>query len=147
MPKNRNIWLNFRNIFGGDVKAFANGKEIAFEKNCDTYLTVKLQDLDCFAEYEVVVEFIEQTKLDMLKRQAEYSIFHFEGANMIRLYLYHALKETKTVDEFKSVVYNFEKQMPEMDAQLIEEVRVLLSKEKHWNTLPKIYAERLLETL
>lgn len=147
MPKNRNIWLNFRNIFGGDVKAFANGKEIAFEKNCDTYLTVKLQDLDCFAEYEVVVEFIEQTKLDMLKRQAEYSIFHFEGANMIRHYLYHALKETKTVDEFKSVVYNFEKQMPEMDAQLIEEVRVLLSKEKHWNTLPKIYAERLLETL
>ena len=61
---------------------------------------VKIGNLDYSSQYEITVSFKEQTQLERLKSQAEYSIFRFEGANMVRHYLYQAIQETQTVDEF-----------------------------------------------
>lgn len=98
---NRTFKIRFKNIRQGNV--YSNQHVNVQNKE---FLEVIIKHVDVNSIYELEVEYKEDSKLDILKRQGLESITTFEGVNDERVEIYNQIAQVKTVSEYIKVVNN-----------------------------------------
>lgn len=99
--KNRSFNLIFKNIKNYDI--YTSSKVKIF--NGDD-LIIKIDKVNYDLVYEFQIKYESLTKLDVLKRQAQYVILRMQGNNDERNNFYESLKNAKSVDEYIELVNN-----------------------------------------
>ena len=100
----RTYRMEFRNIPNGDVKVYADGKEIAFETDVEDYITVVLENTSPLHEYRIEVVFNKDLKAYRMSRTL-YVLQRLELSHEHKLRLYKAMRNGM-YDEFISFIEN-----------------------------------------
>ena len=105
IPKNREIWVRFKNIKDGEVKLFIDEKETPTEKWLTDCAGIKLP-FEIGKTYRVEVRFSMPSKLQKLKGRAVKELTKAQGENANKQAAYLALRKTKSVVEFRRILEN-----------------------------------------
>lgn len=103
IPKNREIWVRFKNIKDGEVKLFIDEKETPTEKWLTDCAGVKFP-FEIGKTYRVEARFSVRGKLEKLKARAATELTKAQMKNTEKQAAYLALKKAKSGAEFKRVL-------------------------------------------
>ena len=104
IPAKRALKLEFVDIGDAIVEVAENGAPCAFREIVADNVTCLIKNVGIGKEYTVRVGFVEKTKLEELKENAERVLKRANGDNNEKRNLYIKLDEVKTVEAFKAAV-------------------------------------------
>lgn len=103
IPENREYTIRFKNIEDGEISVYANGEKIEAEVVLSDCATARFA-YDADKAYKVEVVYNKQTKLEKWKNAARKALLLAEEDNRKKNETWVKLKETKTEEEFLSVL-------------------------------------------
>ncbi len=113
----RTYRMEFRNIPNGEVRVYADGKEIPFETDEDDYMTVIVKGTQPACKYRIEVDFVKDIKAYRLARTL-YVLRRIECSQEYKYKLYKGLRDG-VYEESKAFVEN------EMPLTKAEKLRLL----------------------
>ena len=103
IPQSREISVRFKNIEEGEITLFIDGKKKRIEKWLTDCAAVQFP-FEIGKTYRVEVKFYLASKLQKLKARALKQLIKAEGENAQKQAAYLALKQAKTVADFKRIL-------------------------------------------